>query len=426
MAAPQGYWLGNKFIFTPAAPPVWPEAAPEATPMAPAAPVVAARPASIFGGGGSDPGQIGNVRQGWAGDVRDNHSGLIGGIGNYVSGLFGGNTRAIDSGSLPSGAIYDPDEHMGPNGPNTAQILGLEPEHTARVGEDGKLTAQVGKGWTGKDLTSVDRTPAAVMGERGYKDQQGREYDELGVKLEPTTPEEEAARDVRDRVSGGAMMAGLLGFPGMGGIGHLIGESRPGDLSAVGPYTTDSFGNYRYGSSGPMGTLQAPVGRMQIGYNPNVATNDFTGTFGLGTVGHTGRSVTSAMFDSDGLGKGGPFGYGYGVKGDGSIGALTANDVDDINADDYDWSANETGAAPEGFGPIDGESQDDWGQTSDDPGDYDYGGYFHEGGFVEGPDQESEGEEFTANIKEGEFVIRPEVVELLGPEFFDRLNKLID
>tara|TARA_Y100000593_G_scaffold34224_1_gene67184 strand:- start:110 stop:862 length:753 start_codon:yes stop_codon:yes gene_type:complete len=77
-----------------------------------------------------------------------------------------------------------------------------------------------------------------------------------------------------------------------------------------------------------MGMRMSPAGILNTGYMPGIATNEFTGLYGLGTVGNTGMSVTPAMFDDVGY-KGGTHGYGYGMKSDGTFGSLDAIDVND-------------------------------------------------------------------------------------------------
>ena len=144
----------------------------------------------------------------------------------------------------------------------------------------------------------------------------GGRFDALGQDL--LDPEVAAARNLRD---GGSFLA--RGFPGGTLFSHMMSTSRAGDLSKTGgPYGRDSFGNYRFNALGPMGTLMAPLGEL-------MDNNDFSGRYGLGTVGNTGISTTPAMFNNDGSPKGGSFGYGLGFKSDGTFGSLNAVDVND-------------------------------------------------------------------------------------------------
>lgn len=166
-------------------------------------------------------------------------------------------------------------------------------------------------------LDPRDEPPSILesMGLLGSKDTRGGgQYDALGQSL--TDPDVADARQTRDTA---AMIA--RGFPLGTLFGSMISNSRAGDLSNVGPYSRDAFNNYRYNASGPMGTLMAPVGEL-------MDNNDFSGAYGLGTVGNTGISATPAMFDDVGY-KGGAFGYGYGFKSDGTFGSLNAVDVND-------------------------------------------------------------------------------------------------
>jgi hypothetical protein len=165
----------------------------------------------------------------------------------------------------------------------------------------------------------------------------GGRFDVLGQDL--LDPEITDARNVRDTASFLAR-----GLP-MGTLfSHMIGSSRAGDLTKTGgPYGRDSFGNYRFNASGPMGTLMAPLGEL-------MDNNDFSGRYGLGTVGNTGISATPAMFNYDGTPKGGAFGYGLGFKLDGTFGSLNAVDANDqLGIDDQmgraGFEGDETGAA---------------------------------------------------------------------------------
>ena len=384
---PQGYWIDNKFVFTPALPHVWPEPDAElAEVAAPVAhPVLSGSPQSIFGD--SEPGVTGNVRHGWAKNVDDN----LGRAVDWFSERIGGSDAASPVGEA-------------------VPVAAAPAAMSARGG-------------------ALAQADSPKMGEEGYKDPQGREYDVLGQEISPET---QGIRNIRDWAS--YIATAGFNFPG---LGSFIGMSRAGDLSNVrGPYSMVE-GKHRYNAPGPMGTLQAPRGHMQIGYSPTVFEWDWTGAYNLGTVGNTGRSVTPAMLDEYGL-KGG-LGYGYGFKKGGGFGALTANDVDDPHIDPSTNQAWEPGLAPPGITgsyEVDGSTVGYEGFSSpaaaesygsyDDPGGW--GPAFHEGGFVEGPDPEVEGEEFTAEMLEGEYVIQPKAVELInkifGEDFLDRLNAL--
>jgi len=168
-------------------------------------------------------------------------------------------------------------------------------------------------------LDSRDEPPSVLenLGFVASKDTRGGgQYDPLGQSL--TDPATQEAREQRDNA---AMIA--RGFPfGSTIFGPMISGSRAGNLSEVGPYSRDAQGNFRYNALGPMGTLMAPVGEL-------MDDNDFSGRYGLGTVGNTGISATPQMFDGD-MYKGGSFGYGLGFKTDGTFGSLTASDVNDV------------------------------------------------------------------------------------------------
>jgi len=187
-------------------------------------------------------------------------------------------------------------------------------------------------------LDPRDEPPSLLesMGLVASKDTRGGEFDTLGQSL--LDPEIADARNLRD---GASFLA--QGLP-MGTLfSHMIGSSRAGDLSEVGPYGRDSFGNYRFNASGPMGTLMAPLGEL-------MDNNDFSGRYGLGTVGNTGISATPAMFNDDGTPKGGAFGYGLGFKLDGTFGSLNAVDANDqLGIDDQmgraGFEGDDTGTA---------------------------------------------------------------------------------
>ena len=408
MAAPQGYWLGNKFIFTPAPPPVWPEAETLAEAVS-APPYVAQRPRSIFGGDSGDPGVTGNTPHGWAQNVTESE--LPG--WDAITGMFSdpfdsSNTREF------GGEIYNPSGQFAPRGEGRSGGLGMTP------------------GVTVKDIgppTDPGRTPAERAVAPGTQTGESR-----------TTPEYKAAEtSLPDRI--GQVLTGIL-------TGNITGKKLTGPLEGVSK--TVAMPGFMKAASvieqlmGMPQTLTpemeaARQGEYVTGYNPNVATNDWTGPFGLGYYGNTEFPVTPMMFDSMGIGKGGPYGYGYGFKQGGGFGALTATDVGDIDGMAYQAGLGGVGteaAAAATAAAEAGDAAAAWGDFSpsgggdDDPGDgswtWDGSWDFHHGGMVEGPDPETEGEEFQANMLEGEYVIRPEVVELLGPEFFDRLNKLFE
>jgi len=149
-------------------------------------------------------------------------------------------------------------------------------------------------------------------------------YDQNGQRTDhPDYKSDKAARTAASWAAR-AFPAGAVWSP-------MIAYSRVGDLSKVGPYTQDAYGNFRFDAKGPMGTMMSPVGVMVTPDNyqwGGPAMNDHMGAFGLGTVGNTGKSATPAMFDDVGY-KGGAHGYGVGVKADGTVGSLTAFDVED-------------------------------------------------------------------------------------------------
>ena len=198
-------------------------------------------------------------------------------------------------------------------------------------------------------LDERDEPPSILesMGLLASRDTRGGgRFDVLGQDL--LDPEITDARNVRDTASFLAR-----GLP-MGTLfSHMIGSSRAGDLSEVGPYGRDAFGNYRFNASGPMGTLMAPVGKQVTPENyayGGPMMNDYTGRYGLGTVGNTGISATPAMFNDDGTPKGGAFGYGIGFKSDGTFGSLNAVDVNDqLGIDDQmgraGFEGDDTGTA---------------------------------------------------------------------------------
>jgi|TARA_Y100000296_G_scaffold20276_1_gene24083 hypothetical protein len=405
MAAPQGYWLSNKFIFTPAPPPVWPEAETLAEAVS-APPYVAQRPRSIFGGDSGDPGVTGNTPHGWAQNVTESELPGWGALTGMFSDPFdSSNTREFE-GSRSN--VFEPDPYAYDSG---EAILFDWPVSERPTGPQVSMRRKpMSSDQPFPRSNMALQTPAERAVAPGTQTGESR-FDEKGQ--DTTTPEYKAAKDIQT-------VAKWAAFPVSKIASSMIGNSRAGPLGEVGPYTQDAFGNYRYNAAGPMGTKQAPLGQYVGGFNPNVATNDFTGAFGLGTLGNTGRSMTPAMFDSSGLALGGPHGYGYGFKRGGGIGALDYKDVYDVHSDE--WASDD-------LGPVDGwDSVDDSNWDAEDFAAEDYSADFayHHGGMVEGPDPETEGEEFQAEMLEGEYVIRPEVVELLGPEFFDRLNKLFE
>tara|TARA_Y100001938_G_scaffold41555_2_gene57299 strand:+ start:541 stop:2175 length:1635 start_codon:yes stop_codon:yes gene_type:complete len=197
--------------------------------------------------------------------------------------------------------------------------------------------------------------PPSVLENLGFiasKDTRGGgRFDVLGQDL--LDPEITDARNLRD---GASFLA--QGLP-MGTLfSRMIGTSRAGDLSEVGPYGRDAFNNYRFNASGPMGTLMSPVGKQVTPENyvwGGPMMNDYTGRYGLGTVGNTGISATPAMFNYDGTPKGGAFGYGLGFKSDGTFGSLNAVDVNDqLGIDDQMGRAGFVGNDETGpFGSFD-------------------------------------------------------------------------
>jgi hypothetical protein len=170
--------------------------------------------------------------------------------------------------------------------------------------------------------------------------------------------EDDQARSISSKV--GAMLGPSLLGPVFGG---MIAGSRIG--AEEGPYGRDAAGNYRFNAAGPMGTVQSPYGVRNLGpaYG-RVATNDYSGLYGLGTVGNTGRSATDMMFDDVGY-KGGQYGYGIGFKADGSFGSLDEFDVLDPaamyeNAVDFSY-----GDGDQGLGDVGGVTSEDWGSMGD-------------------------------------------------------------
>ncbi len=150
-------------------------------------------------------------------------------------------------------------------------------------------------------------------------------YDQHGQRTD--TEQYATGKSARDGAQAVAMGMPLGGF-----FASMIGNSRVGDLSQVGPYTADAFGDFRFGAPGPMGTIMSPAGFAITPDNyvwGGPAMNDYSGLYGLGTVGNTGISATPAMFDDFGY-KGGAYGYGYGSKADGTFGSLDAWDVGDV------------------------------------------------------------------------------------------------
>ena len=226
-------------------------------------------------------------------------------LGEYTPGLV--DTRGQDFYDAMSPAATSPTEEVA--APTTMGI-GYTPGGVT-YDESGRAYAPA--------LDPRDEPPSVLenLGFVTSKDTRGGgQYDPLGQSL--TDPATQEAREQRDNA---AMIA--RGFPfGSTIFGPMISGSRAGNLSEVGPYSRDAQGNFRYNALGPMGTLMAPVGEL-------MDDNDFSGRYGLGTVGNTGISATPQMFDGD-MYKGGSFGYGLGFKTDGTFGSLTASDVNDV------------------------------------------------------------------------------------------------
>ena len=130
-------------------------------------------------------------------------------------------------------------------------------------------------------------------------------------------------------------------------------------IGAGTPYGRDGAGNFRFNAAGPMGTIQSPYGVLNTGpaYG-NVATGDYSGLYGLGTLYNTGRSQTPMMFDMDGRHKAGAHGYGLGFKADGSFGSLDMFDVQDVdaiyeNTRDFSFNPDDQGGGGDGGGGTD-------------------------------------------------------------------------
>ena len=467
--APQGYWLGNKYIFDPVRP-----AYPVQEPMAAENVAAPRRGLSLmqyprrrrYLTNWGDTGPIGNTQQGWAQNVQDNHSALLGAITNTIGGLFGGKEGVIDSETMDS--LYDPTD------------AGALTDYVASAPYEGVIDAPPGDPdsdtFPGEGPTPASTAMARAQATRGgvfprpdvmspdwarsYKTTaETPEYDKLGDRIpegyrdmsywEKMTSDDPMTRAMalRDTYS-----KGFSFMPGGVVLGGLASGTRAGPQMTGDPHGTvygkNFLGEYRFGAKGPMGTIQAPYWDRDWSPGFEVA-NDAPGRYGMGTVGNTGISRTGAMFASDGLGKFGPWGYGYGIKQDGTIGALTAWDVNDLDGitdqlqaiayagvDDMSAETAE-GTAVSAQEVVDYAAEREAAQDAADaamddpdgwsPDDGAWGDY-HEGGFVEGPDPEVEGEEFTAEMLEGEYVVRPEAVELInnifGEDFLDRLNAL--
>lgn len=92
----------------------------------------------------------------------------------------------------------------------------------------------------------------------------------------------------------------------------------------------------------------------------------------------------------------------------------TAGDVGGIGGGYGGGSVSDVEAADPGQGGIGADPDND----PDAPGPA-----WHAGGYVEGPDPTRRGEDVDATIKEGEFVLSPEIVDIMGPENLAALQK---
>ena len=164
---------------------------------------------------------------------------------------------------------------------------------------------------------------AGAKGLFGYPDERTYADGRFNALGEDTTRK---GYEQDDKMRGSASKVGAFVGPNIMGpiFGGMIAGSRIGAVE--GPYGRDGAGNYRFNAAGPMGTLQSPYGSYSS------ALGDYTGLYGLGTVGNTGRSITGAMFTPDGQYKAGAHGYGLGFKADGSFGSLDMFDVQDVDA----------------------------------------------------------------------------------------------
>lgn len=179
-----------------------------------------------------------------------------------------------------------------------------------------------------------------------------------------------------DKMRGLASKVGSFVGPSILGpiFGGMIAGTRIG--AEEGPYGRDGAGNFRFNAAGPMGTIQSPYGVLNTGpaYG-HVATNDYSGLYGLGTLYNTGKSRTPMMFDPDGTFKSGGHGYGWGWKADGTWGSPDAFDVLDPagmyeNARDFSYGDGaDAGGLDSGYDYDAGT--EDWGGPDDDGG-WDY------------------------------------------------------
>lgn len=210
---------------------------------------------------------------------------------------------------------------------------------------------------------------SGVKGLLGYPDDRTYADGRFNALGEDTTRE---GYEQDDKMRGLFSQAFAYGAPMIGGLmGGMTAGTRLG--AEEGPYGRDGAGNYRFNAAGPMGTLQSPYGVLNTGpaYG-NVATNDYSGLYGLGTLYNTGRSQTPMMFDGN-MHKGGAHGYGLGFKTDGSFGSLDEFDVLDYagmyeNARDFSYGDGDQGL--DNSYDYDAGTED-WGGPDDDGG-WDY------------------------------------------------------
>ena len=240
--------------------------------------------------------------------------------------------------------VYDPSQDLGP-----FAAVGETPVEAAvaapMTGEVNPATVGVTDPITGVTtygdgfMTAPAPDPyeasmlAGAKGLFGYPDDRtyaGGMFNALG---EDTTRE---GYEQDDKMRGIASKVGAFVGPNIMGpiFGGMIAGSRIGAVE--GPYGRDGAGNYRFNAGGPMGTVQSPYGSYSS------ALGDYTGLYGLGTNLNTGRSRTPMMINSDGTLAGGAYGYGLGLKADGSFGSLDEFDVLDYagmyeNAQDFSY-----------------------------------------------------------------------------------------
>lgn len=363
-------------------------------PLAPVAPVYYPRPQPVDQGGGYD---MPEQQSTGSGNFFTDLKGLV----SPVTDLFAPSTPevmsdaelesmvrdALDNPTVSQGApvtpvtleesteyrlgqpVYDPNQDLGPFasvGETPAQAAQAAPQ----TGEVNPATVGVTNPNTGVTvygdgfMTAPAPDPYepgmldGVKGLFGYPDDRTYTAGRFNALGEDTTRE---GYEQGDRTRNLFSQAFAYGVPMIGGLmGGMIAGTRLG--AEEGPYGRDGAGNYRFNAPGPMGTVQSPYGVLNLGpaYG-RVATNDYSGLYGLGTVGNTGRSATDMMFDDVGY-KGGQYGYGIGFKADGSFGSLDEFDVLDYagmyeNAVDFSFG-DLSGGDDGGGGTLSGD--DSW------------------------------------------------------------------